>query len=123
METRIDLYMKNLGISREEAITLIADDEADVSVELSKEQAKVVKEMTHTTGDKDKRKTTRKSDADKRLLISSIRDFMIDFILDDDSTIEVENHSVKVNNPEREIQFEFRGALYRLTLAKPRKEK
>lgn len=112
METRIDLYMKNLGISREEAIALIADDEADVSVELSKSQVEVVKEMTRTTGDKDKRKSTRKPDVDKRELINAMEE-MLTY-----SDIQAEN--VSIINPEREIQFEFRGALYRLTLAKPR---
>ena len=112
METRINLYMKNLGISREEAIALIADDANDVSVELSKSQVEAVKQMTRTTGDKDKRKSTRKPDVDKRELINAMEE-MLTY-----SDIQAEN--VSIINPEREIQFEFRGALYRLTLAKPR---
>lgn len=116
MEEKIALYMKNLGISREEAIQLIADDEADVSVELSKSQVKVVKEMTRTTGDKDKRKSTRKPDNDKRLLVSVLHGFLHDFLFASQDHLRCE-----IINPEREIQFEFRGALYKLTLSKPRK--
>jgi len=112
METRIDLYMKNLGISREEAIALIADDANDVSVELSKSQVEVVKEMTRTTGDKDKRKTTRKPDADKRFLIEIITDA----ILCDSG----EDGIVVDSDLEREINFIFHGVHYRLTLSKPR---
>lgn len=114
MEERIALYMKNLGISREEAIALIADDANDISVELSKSQVEVVKEMTRTTGDKDKRKSTRKPDENKRFLIR---------ILETAIGYNPQVSNFELLNPEREIQFEFRGALYRLTLAKPRKEK
>ena len=42
-ETEIKKMMKNLDISREEAIQLLQDDEDDVSVELTAEQQKVVK--------------------------------------------------------------------------------
>lgn len=112
METRIDLYMKNLGISREEAIALIADDANDVSVELSKSQVEVVKEMTRTTGDKDKRKTTRKPDVDKRFLIEIITDA----ILYDSG----EDGIVVDSDLEREINFTFHGVHYRLILSKPR---
>lgn len=114
-EPKIALYMKNLGISREEAIALIADDANDVSVELTKSQVEVVKQMTRTTGDKDKRKTTRKPDADKRELINAMEEML--------TYSDIQADNVTIINPEREIQFEFRGALYRLTLAKPRKEK
>ena len=44
-EKQIDLYMRKLDISREEAIALIADEEADNLPELSSEQRKVEKEM------------------------------------------------------------------------------
>ena len=115
MEERIALYMKNLGISREEAIALIADDANDVSVELSKSQVEVVKEMTRATGDKDKRKSTRKPDADKRFLIEIITDA----ILCDSG----EDGIVVDSDLEREINFTFHNVHYRLTLSKPRKEK
>ena len=116
MEERIALYMKNLDISREEAIALIADDANDISVELSKSQVEVVKKMTRTTGDKDKRKTTRKPDENKRLLINALVDCLLEASPD-------EMEDVSIINPEREIEFRYCGERYRLTLAKPRKEK
>lgn len=116
MEEKIALYMKNLGISREEAIALIADDANDVSVELSKEQAEVVKEMTRTTGDKTQRKARqRKPDADKRFLIEIITDAILCDSGEDDIVID--------SDLEREINFIFHGVHYRLTLSKPRVKK
>lgn len=112
MEKKIALYMKNLGISREEAIQLINDDAEDVSVDLTPEQAKVVSDVTRTTGDKTERKARqRKPDDDKRFLIR---------ILETAIGYNPQVSNFELLNPEREIQFEFRGALYKLTLSKPR---
>lgn len=112
MEEKIALYMKNLGISREEAIQLINDDAEDVSVDLTPEQAKVVSGVTRTTGDKTERKARqRKPDDDKRFLIR---------ILETAIGYNPQVSNFELLNPEREIQFEFRGALYKLTLSKPR---
>lgn len=112
MEEKIALYMKNLGISREEAIQLINDDAENVSVDLTPEQAKVVSDVTRTTGDKTERKARqRKPDNDKRFLIR---------ILETAIGYNPQVSNFELLNPEREIQFEFRGALYKLTLSKPR---
>ena len=112
MEEKIALYMKNLDISREEAIQLINDDAEDVSVDLTPEQAKVVSDVTRTTGDKTERKARqRKPDNDKRFLIR---------ILETAIGYNPQVSNFELLNPEREIQFEFRGALYKLTLSKPR---
>ena len=112
MEEKIALYMKNLGIGREEAIQLINDDAEDVSVDLTPEQAKVVSDVTRTTGDKTERKARqRKPDDDKRFLIR---------ILETAIGYNPQVSNFELLNPEREIQFEFRGALYKLTLSKPR---
>ena len=112
MEKKIALYMKNLSISREEAIQLINDDAEDVSVDLTPEQAKVVSDVTRTTGDKTERKARqRKPDNDKRFLIR---------ILETAIGYNPQVSNFELLNPEREIQFEFRGALYKLTLSKPR---
>ena len=116
MEEKIALYMKNLGISREEAIALIADDEADVSAELTPEQAKVAKEMAQADRKKETTLRKRKPDNDKRLLVSVLHGFLHDFLFASQDHLHCE-----IINPEREIQFEFRGALYKLTLSKPRK--
>lgn len=116
MEEKIALYMKNLSISREEAIALIADDDADVSVELTAEQTKVAKEMAQADRKKETTPRKRKPDADKRLLVSVLHGFLHDFLFASQDHLHCE-----IINPEREIQFEFRGALYKLTLSKPRK--
>ena len=57
-EKEIQKMMKNLSLTREEAIQLLKDDEDDVSVELTAEQKKVVKKMTQ--GDRKKETTPRK---------------------------------------------------------------
>lgn len=112
MEEKIALYMKNLGISRKEALELIADDNADVSVELTAEQAKVAKEMAQADRKKETtpRKRERKPDEMKRSLILDFETLLIDLRCDP-----------VVTNPEREIEFDFMGDHYRLTLSKPRK--
>jgi len=113
MEEKIALYMKNLGISRDEAIQLIKDDENDVSVELTAEQKKVASDVTRTTGDKTERKPrTRKPDENKRALVTMLETFLIGICADP-----------VVVNPEREIEFDFMGAHYKLILSKPREKK
>ena len=112
-EMRITHYMKNLGISREEAIALIADDDNDISVDLTPEQTKVVSAMTRSDGDKTTRKNGRKPEDDKRHIIRCL-----------DAAMRYNPHVTDFNitNPEREIEFYFKGVRYRLTLSKPRKE-
>lgn len=111
-EQMVAKYMKNLDISREEAIQLIADDENDVSAELTAEQKKVAKEMAQ--GDRKKetapRKRERKVDEDKRFLINLLVNAL-------------GGVGVTVTNPEREIEFSYHGVKYRLTLMKPREKK
>lgn len=117
-EKQIDLYVRKLGISREEAIALIADEEADNLPELTPEQRKIEKEMRKADRkiETAPRKRERKPDENKRLLINAL----MDCLLEADPN-EMEN--VSILNPEREIEFTFKGEHYRLTLAKPRKEK
>lgn len=115
MEEKIALYMKNLGLTRDEAIDLIRDDEADVSVEITPEQAKVVKEMTQADRKKETapRKRERKVDADKRFLVEALA-----------TALFVENaENIEIINPEREIQFDYRDAHFKIVLSKPRGEK
>ena len=110
MEEKIALYMKNLGLTREEALELIADDENDVSVELTTDQKKAVKEMTQA--DHKPHGNHRKPDENKRALVTMLETFLIGICADP-----------VVTNPEREIEFDFMGAHYRLTLSKPRGNK
>ena len=122
-ELTIQKYMEKLGLTLEEAEELYADEQADNLPELSTEQKSVVREMTQADRKKETapRKRTRKIDKDKRLLILRLSDFLVDFILDDNLDLDVEQHSVKIVNPERQIDFFFHGENYRLVLSKPRK--
>ena len=112
-ESEIQKMMKNLQLSREEAIQLLQDDEDDVSVDLTPEQKKVVKKMSQ--GDR-KRETTprkreRKPNEDKRSLISKFIECL--------GTLE----TLEVLNPEREFIFTYNGEKYKVTLMKPREKK
>lgn len=122
-ELTIQKYMEKLGLTHEEAEELYADEQADNLPELSAEQKSVVRAMTQADRKKETapRKRTRKIDKDKRLLILRLSDFLVDFILDDNLDLEVEQHGVKIINPERQIDFSFHGENYRLVLSKPRK--
>jgi len=115
-ESEILKMMKNLDLTREEAIQLLQDDEDDVTEELTPEQEKVVKKMTQ--GDRkvetEKRKRERAPDDDKRHLIR---------LLDAALHYNPDVTEWEVTNIEREIAFRYKGTLYRLTLAKPREKK
>lgn len=105
--------MKNLDLTREEAIQLLQDDEDDVSVELTTEQKKVVKKMTQ--GDRKKentpRKRERKVDETKKRLLNFFR-------------IPLEGAGGKVisQKSETELEFEFEGETYNIKLVKHRKK-
>lgn len=111
-EQMIAQYIKNLGLTRQEAEQLIADDEAGVSESLTPEQKKAVKEMTQADRKKEVKPRERKPDENKRHLINELVESLVDMWCE----------NVAVVNPEREIKFTYNGELYRLTLAKPRKE-
>ena len=122
-EIRITLYMRNLNISREEAIALIRDEEEDNLPELAPDQKKVEKEMRQADRKKETtpRKRERKPDNDKRFLIDN---FVWSLTTDEETNgdnVNVEN--VVITKPEREIEFDYNGNHYRLVLMKPRKEK
>lgn len=110
-EIYINKYMKNLGLTREEAEEMWLDEQADNLPELTAEQKAVEKEMRQADRAKETapRKRERKPDAAKRQLI----DWLADTI----------GEAAIITNPEREIEFMFNGNHYRLTLSKPRKEK
>lgn len=122
-EKLIAKYMRNLNLSREEAIALIADEEADNLPELTTEQKKVEKEMMRADRKPETkpRKRERKVDNDKRTLIDG---FVWALTTDIDQPGDnINADDVRVINPEREIEFVYNGSRYRLTLSKPRKEK
>lgn len=111
-EKQIEIYMKNLNLSYEEALEMWEDEENDNLPDLTPEQAQVVKELIR--GDRKKetapRKRERKVDDDKRILINTFCECLEDDVSD-----------LVITNPEREIEFTYNGSKYRLTLSKPRK--
>ena len=113
-ETEIQKMMKNLDLSREEAIQLLQDDEDDVSVELTAEQKKVVKKMTQSDRKKETapRKRERKVDETKKRLLDFFR-------------IPLEEAGGKVLSvkSETELEFWFEGATYNIKLVKHREKK
>lgn len=114
-EKTIQNYMKKLDLSREEAEQMWQDEQEDNLPELTAEQKAVEKEMLRADRKMENtpRKRERKADADKRFLIEALATCLL-----------VENaENIERTNPEREIEFEYNGNRYRLTLAKPRKEK
>lgn len=119
-EETIKKYMEKLDLSFQEALSLWEDEQEDNLPELTPEQQAVAKEMAQADRKKETapRKRERKPDNDKRLLISVLHGFLHDFLFASQDHLHCE-----MTNPEREIEFTFRGNLYRLTLSKPRKEK
>ena len=119
-EKTIQLYMSKLDLSHEEAEQMWLDEQEDNLPELTPEQRAVAKEMAQADRKKETtpRKRERKPDNDKRLLVSVLHGFLHDFLFASQDHLHCE-----MTNPEREIEFTFKGNLYRLTLSKPRKEK
>lgn len=122
-EETIKKYMEKLDLSFQEALSLWEDEQKDNLPELTPEQKAVAKEMAQADRKKEStpRKRERKPDDDKRLIIDFLNSGLIDFCHDFDENCIDDN--VIVTNPEREIEFFFKGNHYRLTLSKPRKEK
>lgn len=131
-EKQILKMMKSLDISREEAISVIKEDEAidkmsmgEVDNDLTAEQKKAKKKATNTTGDKTKRaytftKRERKPDDVKREIIATIAQNLDRCCFGEElSTVA----NVIVVKPEREITFKVGDDEYSVTLTKHRKPK
>ena len=118
MEKQIANLMKTLGISRDEALELIAEDQeidrmkpSEVDSDLTQEQKQSVKKMKNAGV----RKPTvyrhdtrpRKEDTDKRELITALAGVL--------------GEGAVVTNPERQIDFEYHGRRFRVVLSAPRK--
>ena len=111
----IKKYMEKLDLSFEEALSLWEDEQEDNLPELTPEQKAVAKEMAQADRKKETapRKRERKPDEDKAGLIYYLAFHLADGLAE----------NVNTTNPEREIEFDYHGNHYRLTLSKPRKEK
>jgi hypothetical protein len=120
-EALIAKQMKLLGLSREEAIQLIKDDEridkGEKLFSLSSEQEKTSKkarqvERKATAYKFDTSKREKKKNPDKEEVIATIIQ-----ALSDNLGIAVD----EVTNPEREFSFHFHDTKYKVVLSAPRK--
>lgn len=121
-EKRIAELMKSLDCTREEAIQVIADDEAIDSgeklFELTDEQKKAAKEMTATgTRKHTEVKRERKPNETKQWIMNRIKILFEGFALTGDVT------DVKLSNIERTLDFIKDGKNYTLTLTEHRPPK
>lgn len=118
-EKLITQYMKSLGLTKEEAIQLIADDIAiDKGAKLfslTAEQEKEAKKARQadrkpTVYNFDTSKRKRTENPNKRFLIQTFKEALQ----------KVECTDVDVTNIEREIVFYYNGVKYKLVLSAPR---
>lgn len=115
-DAKLEALLK-LGMTEEEALQVIADD-ADIDhgeakdFDLTKEQQANAKKYmgTGTRKNKEGAKRIRKENPDKRMLIGVINDALDGL------------HNTVVN-PERQIDFEYNGESYSVTLTQHRKPK
>lgn len=118
-EQRAKTYMSKLGLTYEEALQMVIDDDTidnggkcDWEQELTPEQKKVQRKarMADREVKKEKSKRTRKENPDKMELIGKMKE-----VLDD-----LADEEVVVLNAERELTFIYNGTAYKLTLSAPR---
>ena len=123
-EEMIAKHMNVLGITREEAIQLIADDEeidrmtrtSDIDGDLTAEQRKSAKKARQA----DRKQTVYKFDTTKRKRAENTgKRFLIDEIKKCLENAGADN--LEVTNPEREIVFMSEGTKYKIVLSAPRK--
>lgn len=117
-EKLIQSHMEKLGISREEAEQLIADDKAidkgEKLFSLTAEQEKASKKARQTTAQVEKKTTKRekKSDNEKLTIMSALNGVL--------EQMEEVGNLEKVN-VERESTFTFNGRKFKIVLSAPRK--
>ena len=123
-EEMIAKHRNVLGITREEAIQLIADDEeidrmtrtSDIDGDLTAEQRKSAKKARQA----DRKPTVYKFDTTKRKRAENTgKRFLIDEIKKCLENAGADN--LEVTNPEREIVFMSEGTKYKIVLSAPRK--
>ena len=124
---RIDLLMKNLGITESEAIEVLeADQQIDKGeklFELTAEQSKTSKQArivprTPTTYNFTKRE--RKADNDKRRIIEYLKNALVNEIYTSLTDVDYLAVEVDVINPERELVFNYNGRKFKIVLSAPR---
>ena len=120
-ETQVERIMKNLGVSKEEALEIIECDKAidrgervyfDLDPEAEKQAKKYANTGTRqTNGQKTERK--RKENPTKATIIAEISEFLT----------EKGYEMVEITNKERQIAFKVGENAYELTLVQKRKPK
>ena len=111
----VEKLMKNLGISREEALQVIADDKAidkgEKLFELSAEQKKAAKQATRADNQPRSAPTKRepKVDKDKAEIMQTIDDALCSLVDD-----------VQERTNDRELVFIYNEKKYKITLSCPR---
>lgn len=118
MEKQIAKLMKNLDISREEAMEVIqADKEIDKGKDLFKlnaEQEKASREARQVS--KGHHETKERKPKEKK-----VDDIKKDFIAEMVNAVEKIGGSVEIVNEEREFLFTYNGKKYKTVLSCPRK--
>ena len=128
-EELIKKYMKTLDISRDEALQMIADDNAvdkgEKLNELSPEQQKIAKKYTITGTRKSHAETgvynwsnkpKRKENPIKRTIIAKLFDFL-------SKNEEISAKNAEITNIERQIKFSVGENTFELTLVQKRPPK
>lgn len=117
---RVEMLMKKLGCTEEEAIDLIAYDKAvdkgqKTQYDLTDEQKKVEKAMKNSdVHAKTEQKVTKtKENPKKEGIIAGLAEFLADFGAD----------TVEITNKTREITFKIGEDAYKLALTATRKPK
>jgi len=120
MEERIAQIMKSLECTREEALEIIADDEAiekgEKLFELTEEQKKTSKQARSVDRKPSEKKVKRerKPDEEKREYINAFFELLTNENWD--------NYGVTITNVERQIDWEnVEGRKFRIVLSCPRK--
>ena len=122
---QIELYMKNLEISREEAEQLWEDDRDDVvtpEMEEMEKKAKKIKRYEKSDTPRKKTERKRKEDPIKREIISTIAQNLTRVVVsgeDEDYWCD----PIFIENPEKTISFRLCGESYSVTLTKHRPKK
>lgn len=123
MKKQVEKLMKNLGISEDEALQLIADDkEIDKGKDLfplSAEQKKVVKEMSKT-GTR-KTPTLYKFEDGRQIKANPTKEGIVKAVCD--FLIQSGYENVTITNKNRQIAFSTDGKNFEWTLVEKRQKK
>lgn len=124
---RINLLIKNLGITESEAIEVLeADQQIDKGeklFELTAEQSKTSKQariVPRTPTAYNFTKRERKADNDKRRIIEYIKNALVNEIHTSLTDVDYLAVEVDVINPERELVFNYNGRKFKIVLSAPR---